>query len=91
MSELIPNIPEDIPQPGEVYAHCMGGTYTFLGIQHDATGYETTGEVTQLARYRQDHDGSFPAGTIWTRNLEEFMHGTAEINGQKVPIFQRQQ
>ena len=91
MSEIRTQRPEDLPQPGEVYEHCMGGTYTFLGLQYDATGYEITGKVTQIARYRQDHDGGFPAGTEWTRNLEEFMHGTAEINGQKVPIFHRVQ
>lgn len=89
MAEKGPQSPEELPQPGDVFEHCMGGTYTYLRLQPDATGYEKTGEVKHLAQYRQEHDGGFPAGTIWTRDLEEFLHGTAEVNGEIVPVFRK--
>ena len=89
MTEKQPQSQEELPQPGDMFEHCMGGTYTFIGLQPDATGYEATGEVSYLAKYTQNYDGSFPAGTEWTRRLDEFLHGTTVLNGQTVPIFRK--
>jgi len=88
MNEVVRN-PEKIPIPGEIYVHCMGGQYRVEGFGQDATGYEEKSEVTQTILYTQLTAGKYPAGTAWSRSLEEFMHGTVEIDGEQVRIFTR--
>lgn len=72
-----------------VYKHTpSGGKYRTIELLHDATGYESTGEVEESVRYRQITQGEkFPAGTVWVRRTEDFL-GTTEVDGREVPIFE---
>ncbi len=89
MSEQPPTQEFDV-WPGDTYEHCMGGTYRVIDFGQDATGYEETGAVTRTVVYEQLSNGkAYPAGTVWTRSLHEFINGTTEIDGELVPIFKK--
>lgn len=52
----------------------------------DVTGYESTGQVSKLVKYRQLYTGQFPEGQIWYRRENDFL-GKTIINGQEIPNF----
>ncbi|MFZ1249611.1 MAG: hypothetical protein WAQ24_04820 [Candidatus Saccharimonadales bacterium] len=88
MTNEVLTTPEVLPLPGEIFEHCMGGRYRVDRLGWSATGYEQTGEIKRAVYYTQLTAGEkFPAGAQWDRSLEEFMHGTVEVDGEVVRIF----
>ena len=67
---------------GARYEHCDGGSYRVLSVDLDATHYEETGEVKPIVRYEQLYQGKFPPGTVWLRDLTDFL-GTTEVHGKE--------
>ena len=81
-------IPEEVVIGG-TYIHMQNPEhrYTMSAVLLDATGWEESGKVSsRRVVYMQDYDGSFPAGTNWTRDEGDFL-GTTDVNGQEVRKF----
>ena len=75
---------------GDVFKHLHGTTYEVDALVARAEGNEETGSLGLDVVYTQLDDGEVnPAGTQYTRSIEEFLYGMAEQNGEFVPIFQR--
>lgn len=81
---------ENDPKKGEIYYHSSNkqNKYIVLGIHPDATLYEETGKVERTVRYMQLYTGSYPRGTIWTRELGDFTSSTHKER-QHIPKFTR--
>lgn len=67
---------------GAKYEHCVGGQYRVLSVDLDATHWEETEEVKPVVRYEQLYQGKFPPGTVWVRDLVDFL-GTREKDGKQ--------
>ena len=59
-------------QIGEIYKHVEGLTYRVDELISDATGYEESGKVSQSVLYTQLDAGSYPVGTKWVRDSQDF-------------------
>jgi len=83
--------PEEMVQDGVViganYEHCEGGRYRVLSVDLDATHYEETGQVKPVVRYEQLYQGKFPPGTVWVRDLADFL-GATEQGAKKFTLTQ---
>ena len=72
----------EMPKVGEKYKHFKGGEYEIVAVALDCENPER-----KLVIYKNLHDKeNFPAGTIWVRELEEFI-GFKELNGEKIKRF----
>lgn len=75
------------PWVGRTIDHCGGTAYEIDDVILRAQGWERTGELKPEALYTQIVSGEYPAGTRYSRSVEEIEHGTTEIEGKTVPIF----
>ena len=75
------NQPEFYPQmePGETinvggtYRHRSGIEYQVEKLLLDATGFESSGNLTPSVLYTQLQDGKFSKGTQYVRSVEDFL------------------
>jgi hypothetical protein len=53
---------------GELYEHCKGSLYLILEVARDSSEC-----AKEMVVYKSLTKSDYPAGTIWTRPLEEFI------------------
>lgn len=70
-------------QPG-IYKHFKGSLYEVLGV-----ALSSEDPTQEFVVYRALYAGDFPEGQLWIRPKEMFLE-MVEINGQKIPRFERQ-
>ena len=58
---------------GATYVHPEGIKYRVDSILLNATGYETGAELKKFVLYTQLDAGSYPIGTQWVREEEDFL------------------
>lgn len=68
---------------GSKWSHYKGGDYVVLSIDIDATSYPNDPSPKLFVRYQQLYDATFPKGSIWLRELEDFQK---EVEWQGVRI-----
>jgi hypothetical protein len=76
--------------PGGIYIHQGDSEHRYQVLKTgilDATGYETTGKVRKLVKYRQLYPGAFPEGTDWLREENDFLGNTIDEAGNELPNF----
>lgn len=73
-------------RPGSVWDYVGGGSYRIKSVELNATDYEETHKVDIVVVYEQLVAGSFPAGQIWVRSLNDFQ-GDIEKDGTRVKKF----
>ena len=76
------------PEIGDFLVGNHGIEYVVQGFPEDATDYEITGQLVPKIRYVQQTDGpARQAGSEYTRDLDQVLHGTEVIDGQEQPLF----
>lgn len=72
---------------GATYRGNHGISYKVENPLQSATHFESTGKTVPGIRYTQLNQGSYPAGTEWFREEEDFLRGTEVVDGREAPIF----
>jgi len=76
---------------GGRYRHVEGTEYTVSRFALDATGWEKTGQLREVVIYvqevAQEVAGHYPAGTVYTREVKDFL-GQTEHEGTLVNTFE---
>ena len=77
---------ESLVPLGSRWSHYKGGDYLVLSIDIDATSYPNDPPPKLFVRYQQLYDATFPKGSIWLREFEDFRR-KVEWKGERVPRF----
>jgi len=80
--------PESELKATDRLTYYRGGTYQMLGFLTCAAGCERGEPLVPMAHYVQLYDGEMPAGTEYVRPVDEILHGTVEVDGATVKIFE---
>lgn len=74
---------------GGIYIHLNNPQHRYQVLEtglDDTTGYEQTGKIAKMVRYKQLYQGDYPPGHIWYKREDGFL-GDTEIDGKTVPTF----
>lgn len=66
---------------GGIYRHESGIKYRVDKLLLDATGFESSDNLTDYVLYTQLQDGKFPKGTQWVRSKEDFLKHFEYLDG----------
>lgn len=70
---------------GQIYKHPSGTTYRVDELLLSAEGYEETGALPQSVIYTQLQSGGYPAGTRYTRTVENFLRNFELSSERELP------